>query len=479
MRTDYRAAIILILFPSLLHSQSPEAVSNRPGLRASLDSLVEATIRSLPLAGASVVALRGDDTLVAHAAGYANLESRVPARLSTVYRISSLTKQFTAAAILQQVERGTIRLEDEIGKYVPEFSREKKPVTILQLLNHTSGIRDFDDIGDRYFALAGREVPQREVLSLIRDQPLDFTPGSRWYYSNTGYYLLGVLLERVTGKTYADYIRDEIARPAGLTSTTVCHNQLLLPSRAQGYDVVGVNFLNAPPPSAASLFSTTGLCSTAGDLVAWVRALQSGKVISNASYRAMTTPVGAAARADPPYGFGVWVIHYKGKRYISHLGQIGGFSAVLSSSSDSVVIAVLTNTSGNGATTLGQQLGSVIRQEPPPPLPDPTPLNRPVRTPLTQAERRRYVGRYQLREVRDDGSTGRRMVTLEVFEENGRLAAQLTGDPVEELVRVKQEHFVAFMRPDLRFRFTVREGRAAAVAHEGPYGRYAGPRSEN
>jgi CubicO group peptidase (beta-lactamase class C family) len=471
--------MILILSPTLLHPQSPGTVSNRAGIRASLDSLVEATTRSLPLAGASVLALHGEDTLVAHAAGYADLENRVPASLGTVYRIISLTKQFTAAAILQLVERGAIRLEDDLGKYVPEYSKQKKPVTILQLLNHTSGVRDFDDIGDRFWDLAGREASQKEFLSLIRDQPLDFTPGTRWYYSNTGYYLLGVLLERVTGQTYAEYIREHVARPAGLTATTYCDNRLLLVNRAQGYDAVGVEFLNAPRMSGASGFSTAGLCSTATDLVTWARALASGKVISNASYQLMITPVGAAARASPPYGFGVWVIDHEGRRYISHLGQAGGYSAVLSSSSDSVTIAVLTNTSGSGATVLGQQLGSMIRQMPPPPLQRASKLTQPSRKPLSQTERKRYVGRYRLREIRDDGSLGIRRVTLEVFEENGRLAAQLTGDPVEELVSIDGDNFVALLRPDLHFRFIVKQGGAASVTHVGPYGRYEGPRSRD
>lgn len=470
---------VLMLSPTPLHPQLPPASSKRAELRAALDSVVEATTRTLPLAGASVLVLHGDDTLVAHAAGYADLENRVPATLATVYQISSLTKQFTAAAILQLVERGMIRLEEEIRKYVPEYTREKKPVTILQLLNHTSGVRDFDDIGDPFFELQGRDVRQETVLSLIRDQPLDFVPGTRWHYSNSGYYLLGVLLERVTGQTYADYIRDQVARPAGLTSTTACDNRQLLAHRSRGYDAVGLEFLNAPRMSPSSVFSSVGLCSSARDLVTWARALQSGKVINRASYRAMTTPVGAAARASPPYGFGVWVIDYEGKRYISHLGQMGGYSAVLSSSSDSVFITVLTNTSGSGATILGQQLGSMIRQTPAPPVERGSALARPGRRPLPQAERRRYVGRYMLREVRDDGSAGPRKVTLEVFEENGRMAAQLTGDPVEELVALDQENFVSLVRPDLKFRFTVGKGRATRVTHQGPYGRYAGSRAGN
>jgi hypothetical protein len=155
---------------------------------------------------------------------------------------------------------------------------------------------------------------------------------------------------------------------------------------------------------------------------------------------------------------------------------MGGYSAVLSSSSDSVFIAVLTNTSGSGATVLGQQLGSVIRGTPPPPFERASPLPRPVRKPLAPTERRRYVGRYAMRDVQDDGSAGTRSVTLEVIEVNGRLTAQLTGDPVEELVPLDRENFVALMRPDLKFRFNISQGRATRVSHEGPYGRYAGPR---
>ncbi|HET6837518.1 MAG TPA: serine hydrolase domain-containing protein [Gemmatimonadales bacterium] len=469
------ALTALIVWPALLHSQH-STLSPRAGLRSTLDSVVEATARRLPLAGVSVLAMHGEDTLVAHAAGYADLENRVPASLGTVYQISSLTKQFTAAAILQLVERGAIRLEDDIGKYVPEYSRQKKPVTILQLLNHSSGIRDFDDIGDRFWDLAGREVPQREVLSLIRDQPYDFAPGTRWYYSNTGYYLLGVLLERVTGRTYADYIRDQVARPAGLTGTNYCDRRQLLANRARGYDAVGADFLNAPRMSSGSLSASTGLCSTVRDLVAWSRALQSGKVVSRESYRLMTTPVGSAARADPPYGFGLWVINHEGKQYISHLGQIGGFSAVLSTSSDSIIIAVLTNTSGPGAISLGQQLGAVIRQTPPPPVEGPLLQARPQRRPLTPAERKRYAGRYEMRDIREDGSAGSRVLSLDVLDENGRLVAQLTGDPVEELVRVDHDRFVGLLRPDLEFRFTIRRERADSVAHQGPYGQYKGPR---
>jgi CubicO group peptidase (beta-lactamase class C family) len=138
---------VLILSPALLQSQTQPKKPDSATQRSRLDSITRASLVDLPLASASVAILRGDDTLLWTAHGYADLENRVPASSSTVYRIGSITKQFTAAAILQQVERGAIRLDDDVAKYVPEYSSRRKRVTIRQLLNHTSGIRDLNDLG--------------------------------------------------------------------------------------------------------------------------------------------------------------------------------------------------------------------------------------------------------------------------------------------------------------------------------------------
>jgi D-alanyl-D-alanine carboxypeptidase len=422
-----------------------------------------------------VAILRGNDTLVWTAHGYADLENRVPASPSTVYRIGSITKQFTAAAILQQVERGTIRLDDDVAKYVPEYSSRDKRVTIRQLLNHTSGIRDISDLGDAFSRTLRVDVPQKDVLALIRDQPFNFEPGNNWSYNNTGYYLLGVILERVTGTPYADYIRENLARPAGLVATTSCDSRSLIPHRARGYDAVGLEFLNATYMSM-NLLSAVGLCSTAGDLVTWARALQSGKVISRESYSLMTTPEGAATRARPPYGFGVAVIEYRGRRYISHVGLVAGFNAVVSMSSDSVVIAVMTNTTGFGTNTLGGQLGAAIRGETGPTFQKASRLEQPESKPLTRSRLRRYIGRYALREVRKDSLTSPDVVTLYVFDDNGRLTAQLTGDPPETLTLVGDHELVARARPDMHFTFTIRQGRTPQVTFVGPDGTYKGPR---
>lgn len=467
--------VILSLSPAVLPSQTLSKEPDSATLRSRLDSIVQASLTDLPLASASVAILRGDDTLLWTARGYADLENRVPASASTVYRIGSITKQFTAAAILQQVERGTIRLDDDIAKYVPEYSSRGKRVTIRQLLNHTSGIKDISDLGDAFSRTLRVDVPQKDVLALLRDQPFNFEPGSNWSYNNTGYYLLGVILERVTGTPYADYIRENLARPAGLVATISCDSRSLIPHRARGYDAVGLDFLNATYMSM-NLLSAVGLCSTAGDLVTWARALQSGRVISRESYSLMTTPQGAATRASPPYGFGLAVIKYRGRRYLSHVGLVAGFGAVVSTSSDSLVIAVVTNTTGFSASTLGGQLAAVIRGETGPAFQKASRLERPESTPLTRSQLRRYIGRYAVREVRKDSLTSPDVVTLHVFDENGRLTAQLTGDPPETLTLVGDHEFLARARPDMHFTFAVRQERATQVTFVGPDGKYKGAR---
>ena len=467
MRWTFLAAF-LGLSPAALQGQAQPTT---------LDSIVQASLADLPLASASVAVLRGNDTLVWTAHGYADLESRAVATPATVYRIGSITKQFTAAAILQQVERGAIALDDDVSKYVPEYSSQRKHVTIRQLLNHTSGIKDLNDLGDALFGLLPVDRPQKDVLALIRDQPFNFEPGTRWSYANTGYYLLGVILERVTGQPYAEYLKTHLFGPAGLAATTYCDTRAIIPNRARGYDAVGVDVLNAPYMSMSTPFSAVGLCSTAGDLVTWARALRSGKVISRQSYRLMTTPEGAAAGAKPPYGYGVWVIESKGRRYITHHGVIAGFNAVLSEvPGDSLTIAVLTNTSGLGASMLGGRLGSAILGTPAPVVERAAKLARPHARRLTPSARRSYLGRYALRQVRDDSLTTPGISILQVFDENGRLTAWLTGDPPEALTSVGEHRFVATVRPDIHLAFEMRDGRAVRVTFMSQDGTYKGAR---
>jgi len=476
MRHDLLVGI-LSLWPWVAQAQAPERTPGREELTRRLDSLVEASTTELHLAGVSVVVLQGNDTLVSRAAGYADLENGVPADLGTVYRIGSITKQFTAAAILQQVDKGAIALDDRIRKYLPECSGRCGETTIRQLLNHTSGIKNFTDLGDPFLAVSSQDLAQHDVLALVTQRPLDFAPGSRWSYNNSGYYLLGVILERVTSQPYAEYLEDHVWRPAGLTDTQYCDGRTLIPHRAHGYDAIGSRFVNAGHLSTTVPFSAAGLCSTAGDLVRWARALGSGRVVSRSAYQLMTTPSGAARRAEQPYGFGAWITQSKGRRYISTFGQMDGFNAVLwDTPTDSLIIAVLSNTSGTGTVTLGRQLSSVLLGIAAPSIEKTEDEAPPALTPLTEIERNRYVGRYRLPAIRDGDPELGGSVTLRVFEENGRLTAQLTGDRPERLVALGEHSFGFLERPDVRLSFFLRQGRAGRVRIAGPDGAAEGPR---
>jgi CubicO group peptidase (beta-lactamase class C family) len=460
---------LLSIWPPLLQGQE---------LTRRLDSLVHASIADLNLAGVSVVVLRGSDTLAWQAAGYSDLENSVRADLNTVYRVGSITKQYTAAAILQQVEKGSIALDDKIGKFLPECSKYCGEVTVRQLLNHTSGIKNFTDLGDPFLVVYSRDLAQRDVLALVTGRPLDFRPGTRWSYNNSGYYLLGVILERVTTQPYAEYLKEHLWGPAGLEATRYCDARPLIAHRARGYDAVGSSFTNAGYHSTTVPFSAAGLCSTAGDLVRWARALRSGTVISPAAYRSMTTPTGAAKTVEQPYGMGAWVTDAKGRRYVSLFGQMDGFNAVLwDTPTDSLTIAVLTNTSGTGSVTLGRQLSSVLLGTPAPSIEKTEePPGAGAGRALTATERRRYIGRYRLPAIRDGDPKLGGTVTLHVFDENGRLTAQLTGDRPEPLSALGGHRFVYAGRPDVSLTFFLHQGRAGRARIVAPDGSAEGPR---
>ena len=185
--------------------------------------------------------------LLAKGYGLAEAEFEVPADAQTMFRIGSITKQFTAALILRAVERGQLSLEDGLERFVPTFPLQGKKVTIRQLLQHTSGIPSYTDLGEEWVKKQPLELSHDELLALVAGKPFDFEPGSDWHYNNTGYYLLGMVLEKVHGKSFAQVVIDELSVPLGLSRTRYDSSAELIKNRAQGYDFVdGVRHNDAP-----------------------------------------------------------------------------------------------------------------------------------------------------------------------------------------------------------------------------------------
>ncbi|HKK07400.1 MAG TPA: serine hydrolase domain-containing protein, partial [Gemmatimonadota bacterium] len=307
----------------------------------------------------------------------------VPARTSTVYRIGSVTKQFTSALVMREAEAGKLALDDSVQQYVPGFDTHGERVTLRELLTLTGGVPNYtsDSTFERRMTL---DLPDSAVLAMGERDSLDFEPGTRWSYSNTDYYLLGLVLEKVTGRPYGELVEDSLAAPLGLGHTSYCWNAPLVPGRAEGYAAsdslpgrgkLGKPVLvNAGPLSMKLPGAAGALCSTVGDLVRWTRLLHAGKVVSPASFRAMTTPATLPDGLSTHYGFGLFMGELGGHRYVWHNGGINGFlTSVARYPDDDLTVVVLSNSTSVGPDRLQAEIARYALGIPAPPS-EPEPL---------------------------------------------------------------------------------------------------------
>jgi len=331
-------------------------------LVSKIDSLAEAALTEGLGVGLSIGVKRGDDLLLAKGYGLADIENAVPATAETVYRIGSLTKQFTAAAIMQLVERGEIGLDDPVTKFLPYLSTQGHEVTIRHLLTQTSGIWDPSYTGD----LPGNErmarhwtatlLSNEESVAQLQDEPFYFAPGEQDKYSNTGFRLLGLVIEEVSGESYGEYLDGHIFGPLGLTGSSDCDTWSIIPGRARGYSFRGGVVENAPLVYNRGAHGC--LCSTVLDLLSWSSALRGGRVVSTDGYRQMTTPATLNNGATTEYGFGLCLGGRGWHQVVYHGGLFLGFTASLVHLTDvDVDIVVLSNIESRGADRLGTIIG--------------------------------------------------------------------------------------------------------------------------
>jgi CubicO group peptidase (beta-lactamase class C family) len=256
-----------------------------------VDSVATAAVAEHRTAGVSIAVVKNARTVLAKGYGFADLENDVPATAEPVYRIGSITKQFTSAAIMRLVEQGKLSLDDTLQKFLPAFPTQGNRVTMRHLLNHTSGIKSYTSLGPKWDRVVRLDLAPDSMVTLFAHEPFDFRPGDAWAYDNSGYFLLGMIIEKLSGKPYAQYLQDEFFTPLNLKSTIYCDQAPLIRHRAQGYAPrPGGGFINAEPLSMTQPYAAGSLCSTVNDLAAWTLALSSGKVVSPASYKLMTTP---------------------------------------------------------------------------------------------------------------------------------------------------------------------------------------------
>lgn len=336
----------------------PAAAGQVPGdeeLVATIDSLAAAALCGPGAAGLSVTVARGDGLVLAKGYGYADLEHRVPAGEATLFRIASVTKQYTAAAIVRLAEQGRLGLDDELTQHV-DFPVQGRAITLRHLLQHTSGLKNYTDLTAHQRPTAG-DVSPEEVLADVRGLPLEFEPGTAWAYSNTGYHLLGMVIEKVSGVPYATCLQREFFGPLGLARTRYDDESELIPGRARGYRLLDGRTANAGYINMDVPYASGGLLASAGDLVAWQLALAGGRVVSPGSYREMTTPATLADGTPTDYGFGLRVRDLDGHRCVTHSGGVNGFNSVLSHyPDDGLSVAVISNSDSIPAGPLAVQI---------------------------------------------------------------------------------------------------------------------------
>lgn len=374
--------------------------------RARMDAAVKAQAAGERFMGSVLVAKDGA-VIFEQSSGSANREWDVPNAPDTKFRIGSLTKQFTAAAILLLEERGKLKVEDPIAPLIPSAPVSWKSITIHQLLNHTSGIPDFSSLPEQRVRQRSPATPE-QIVRTFRDLPLEFEPGEKFKYSNSGYILLAFIIERVSGQSYEAFLGENIFVPLAMKDSGYDSNTTLLPKRAAGYMSGPGGLANAPYVDMHHPYGAGGLYSTTRDLLRWTTALFGGRLLSASALEKMITP----GRNDNAYGLVVGAV--QGRKLMRHGGMIEGFSSHLAYDHENkLTVVVLANVYGGAAAELSSQLGALARGEN-----VILPSDRQT-VEVPAATLKRYVGVYQLTP----------QITNTVRLTAGQLTTQLSGQP--------------------------------------------------
>jgi CubicO group peptidase (beta-lactamase class C family) len=410
-----------------------------------IDQVVQSYVTSGKFMG-SVLIARGNDVVLSKGYGSANLEWNIPNSPSTKFRLGSLTKQFTAASILLLEERGALKVDDPVKKYLPDIPAGWDKITVFHLLTHTSGIPNFTGFPE-YRSLEPFSTTAEQLVSRFRDKPLDFQPGEKWSYSNSGYVLLGYLIERITGSRYEEFVQQNIFARLGMKDSGYDSNTAVIRNRAAGYasspnGPVNAGFIHMSVPFAAG-----ALYSTTEDLLRWEQGLFGGNVLSVASLQKMTTPF------KNDYAFGLVVHTVNGRKVIDHSGGIEGFNTHLAYyPEDKLTVVILANLNGPAPDEMSPKVAGVVHGE----VVQLTSERRVIAVPdriLAQ-----YVGTYALTPGFD------LVVTLE----GGQLMAQATGQPAFPLFAESETSF--FLKAvDAQVEFATGDKGSAAylILHQG------------
>lgn len=355
----------VIIFISLIGSINLQAQekSKIPGLDNYISNIFGILqIDTMP--GASVLVSRNGNIIYQKGFGYADIEKKIPVTPDTKFKIGSISKQFTAVAILKLQEEGKMKIEDKLSKYIPDFPRGNE-VTIYQLLTHTSGIHDYNSTPNLDVT---KPITPQALLDIIKKLPYDFNPGGRYLYNNSGYFILGYIVSQLSGKTLSEYLDETFFKPLGMKNTGIYTTNIVLNNEAQGYSMNGKTVKKADFQEMSWALGVGSIYSTTKDLYKWNEAVFNGKVLSDATLKTAFTQAGLNSGGKVDYGFGWFLSTNRGLKFIQHSGGVSGFSAYLERQPENkLTVCVLLNSllspEGIQPTLNGQAISEFILQD--------------------------------------------------------------------------------------------------------------------
>ncbi len=404
-------------------AQSTAPAPSDATLVASIDAVVKSRFNA-DAPGATIIAMRKGQVIYRSAAGLADVATKTPLKPDDVLRIGSVSKQFTSVAILMLADEGKLSVSDEVSKYIPSFPAKVKPVTIEHLLTHTAGIPNFTDLPDYSYA---RQLPstREQVLNRFKDLPLEFEPGSRYAYSNSGYFLLGMIIEKVSGKSYPEFLAERIFKPLAMNDSAYEGFERGSKKRVEGFVKANNAYMVAQKVDMSVPFAAGALVSTVDDLARWDAAITAGKLLKPETWKKAHSAYTLNDGKTIPYGYGWSVVKLQGVDAVSHTGGIDGFvSYAIRVPSEQVFVAVLRNVIDGTAEHVdaGNRIAAILIGKP---------MVERIAVKIDAAKFDQYVGSFQL-------APG---FVLRVFRDGEQLMAQATGQGANPIFAESEDKF--------------------------------------
>ncbi len=428
-----RYSILLLLFAAqLAGAVSVTDALTSEDFAAKADDYLKTELNAERFFG-SVMVARSNQIVFMRGYGLANREMEVANAPDTKFRLASLTKQFTALGILILQEQDKLSVDDPVSKYLTNCPNAWSKITIRHLLTHTSGIPDYTGFPE-YRSTMMLPWPPEKMMDYLRDKPLEFEPGERFAYSNSGYFLLSCIIEKAAGRSYEQFLQQFIFQPLGMKDSGCCHSATILPHRAAGYSRDGDAWVNAPYSDTTFPQGDGALYSTVEDFFRWYQCLREHKLVSMESWNAMTTP------AKEHYGFGIVVVDQFGQKELAHDGRANGFVASMRwFPNTDIFVAAFSNSDSAHAGDVAGSLAALL-------------LNKPLNLAKAQMEivltvnqLNACVGRYQSLQP---------AIVSTVTATNGHLIVQANGGPKLVFLAESETSFYFTELPDLKLTFS-------------------------